>query len=116
MGLRLSFFSTPQHRVFNYRPRYYDPHKERLEQLYEKYGKTPEGKLKAEAEAREEGIEPHKRYVPGESIRGSFQRSIEENRATAGNAKIKTLLALITIAAAFVVVYYLAEGFLKILK
>ena len=115
MGIRLSFFNTPEHRVFNYQPRYYDPHKERLEELYAKYGKTPEGKKLAEAEAREEGIATESHYIPGQSIRGAFRRSVEKNRAQAGNPKIKTIITFITVAAAFVVVYLLAEMFMKLL-
>ena len=116
MGLRFSFFNTPEHRVFNYQPRYYDPHKERLEELYAKYGKTPEGKKIVEEIAREEGIRSESQYIPGQSIRGAFRRSVEQSRAQAGNPRLKTILGLVTVGIAFIVVYFLAEGFMKMLK
>ena len=35
-----SFFKTPKSKIFDYRPRYYDKRKERIEQL-KKEGKSP---------------------------------------------------------------------------
>ena len=125
MAIRFTFFPTPQHKVFHYEPRYYDPRKERLEQLYEKYGKTPEGMKKAEEELAAEqtaaGADPaaqpasSKDYVPGSRIRGAFTRSVEESRRAEGNQKVKKILTLITILAAIVVAYYLSQGLVKLL-
>lgn len=124
MAIRFSFFPTPEHKVFHYEPRYYDPRKERLEQLYEKYGKTPEGMKKAEDElaaeqaasgdqASQPGVS--KDYVPGSRIRGAFTRSVDESRRSEGNQKVKKILTLITILAAIVVAYYLSQGLVKLL-
>lgn len=124
MAIRFSFFPTPEHKVFHYEPRYYDARKERLEQLYEKYGKTPEGMKKAEEElaaeqqsAAADGEQPavHSDYVPGSRIRGAFTRSVQENRRAEGNQKVKKILTLITILAAIVVAYYLSQGLVKLL-
>ena len=115
MAIRFTFFPTPQHKVFHYEPRYYDPRKERLEQLYEKYGKTPEGMKKAEEELAAEKEAPSKDYVPGSRIRGAFSRSVEESRRAEGNQKVKKILTLITILAAIVVAYYLSQGLVKLL-
>ena len=124
MAIRFNFFPTPEHKVFHYEPRYYDPRKERLEQLYEKYGKTPEGMKKAEDEfaaeqaasggqASQPGVSME--YVPGSRIRGAFTRSVEESRRSEGSQKVKKILTLITILAAIVVAYYLSQGLVKLL-
>ena len=34
MGFNFGFFGTPEHRVFNYRPRYYDEEKEALKEKF----------------------------------------------------------------------------------
>ena len=40
MAFGFKFWHIPEHRVFHYEPRYYDERKERLEEMYKKYGKT----------------------------------------------------------------------------
>lgn len=126
MAIRFSFFPTPEHKVFNYQPRYYDARKERLEQLYEKYGKTPEGMKRAEEELAAElaasgDAEPDSahsassEYVPGSRIRGAFSRSVEQSRRAEGSQKVKKIITLITILAAIVVAYYLSQGLVKLL-
>lgn len=118
MCAKISFFRIPEHRVYNYRPRYYDPRKERLQELYEKYGLTPEGKKRAEdefrAEERAEGRSDH--YVPGQSIRGAFSKARYENRSEEKRSPLKWIISFVTVAAAMVAAYYLAEGFVKILQ
>ena len=34
MGFNFNFFGTPEHRVFRYRPRYYDEEKEALKEKF----------------------------------------------------------------------------------
>lgn len=70
MGFNFGFFGSQEHRVFNYRPRYYDPAKEELK---EKFGKV-DGSLENEP------------YTPGNYIKGSlrdgnYQRTRNANRA-----------------------------------
>lgn len=98
----LFFFKTPQHRVFNYQPLYYDERKEELEKKIEN------------ARRREKG-----EYVPGESIRGAFGRSgrgrYDSPRSSSygQGRRIITLLSLVAfmIALVFVAKYL---GFLII--
>ena len=64
--MRISFFPTTSHRVFHYEPLYYSEEKEKLKQIYEKYGKewpedgakgiksTAKAELDAEVEAASE--------------------------------------------------------------
>lgn len=119
MCAKITFFRTPEHRVYNYTPRYYDPRKERLEELYKKYGKTPEGMQRAEeefkAEERAQGRIDH--YVPGQLIRGAFSKALYENRGQKeSKSKLKYLIGFVTIIAAMLVAIYLAEGFVKLLQ
>lgn len=128
--MRISFFPTPEHRVFNYTPRYYDPEKEKLRKIYEKYGKVYPGDEKASAvkaaedlkdvasysEVREildgnDGAQAeHHAYVPGQYIRGAYKEGLENSRRKAGNQKARRIIIFITLAAAFVVAWYLAQG------
>lgn len=116
--LNISFFKTPEHRVFHYEPRYYDPQKEQLQKIYEKYGKNPDGTPKVqgtEAEAEYNKIVSTQKHIPGESIRGSFQSAYKESRRSAGNHKIKTIITIIALILAFVAAYYLADSLVYLL-
>lgn len=113
MSLRIGFFSTPEHRVFHYNPSYYDPTKEHIEELRRKYGKekTDEEIVSLAAKDGETvEIKPKSTYIPGAAIRGSFRRSLEENRKEEGNKKLKRVIVLIALLAAAAVAYYLAQG------
>jgi len=93
--MRISFFSLPEHRVFTYRPRYYDPTKEHIKELEQKYAKDEEG---------------NKKYIPGLGIREAYRKGIEGERKQAGNMKIKNIILLLSLLAVFVVAYYIAQG------
>ncbi len=92
MGFRLSFFKTPQHRVFRYNPIYWDPEKEaRDERLYPDL--KPTGKL----------------------VRGSFQKALLDSRRHA-KGKADTLIRIIifiTLAALIFSAFYFTK-FLEI--
>ncbi len=114
----INFFKTPSHRVFHYTPRYYDERKERIANIYKKYGKNPDGTpIDPSKETKDDqGATYTKPYVPGESIRGSFRKGIEKHRREAGNKKVKRIITLITFAALAVAIYYVAIGLGQILK
>lgn len=52
----MPMFYVPKPRQFNYRPRFYDPRKERLEALKRKYAPNPEGATKEEVEYFEQRV------------------------------------------------------------
>ncbi len=124
--MRISFFPTPEHKVFNYKPRFYDENKEEMKKRYEKYGKQYPGESDSEKEITEKRENADKfdakeafkkdRYIPGKSIRGSFSKELEEHRKEAGNKKAKKIILYITLAAAFVAAYYLAQGLVTLLR
>ncbi len=121
MAFGIKFWHIPEHRVFHYEPRYYDERKERLEELYKKYGKTMPGE-EIEAMAKKEGLvdETGRRYIPGMHIRGSFRQTYEEKRLSKekDNSPMaiakKVILILTGIAIAFAA-YYLSKGFILLL-
>ncbi|MBQ0024589.1 MAG: hypothetical protein KBT00_02550 [Bacteroidales bacterium] len=97
MGIRIGFFSTPQHRVFNYKPRYYDATKEHIKELEEKYSKN-------------EDSSKEKRYIPGAAIQSAYRDGLDGMRREGGNRNLKRIIILVTLAAAMVAAYYLAQG------
>lgn len=52
----MPMFYVPKPRQFNYRPRFYDPRKERLEELRRKYAAHPEGASQEEVEYFEQKV------------------------------------------------------------
>ena len=117
---RITFFSTPEPRQFNYTPRYYDERKERLEELYKKYGRTPEGMRRAEAEAAlkdaAEGTPDH--YVPGSLIHGAYaraRRNSEEPRART-RSRMKKIMTVVSVLLIIVLAWFLGQGFLHLLR
>ncbi len=96
MGFNFGFFGTPEHRVFNYKPRYYDPQKDELKQ---KFGRV-DGSLEAKDD---EG-----KYIPGSIIKGSFRDgNYQEQRSHGGMAvKIIGAIAMILI---FIALIYVAK-------
>jgi len=52
----MPMFYVPKPRQFNYRPRFYDPRKERLEELKRKYAPNPEGASQEEVEYFEQQV------------------------------------------------------------
>ena len=121
MAFGFKFWHIPEHRVFHYEPRYYDERKEKLEELYKKYGKTMPGE-EIEAMAKRDGLvdETGRRYIPGMHIRGSFRQTYEEKRLSRekDNSPMaiarKVILVLTGVAIAFAA-YYLSKGFILLL-
>lgn len=52
----MPMFYVPKPRQFNYRPRFYDPQKERLEELRRKYAENPEGASQEDVEYFEQRV------------------------------------------------------------
>ncbi len=76
-----NFFPQPKHRQFDIHPRYYDPEKERLDNLKKKYEtQTPEDEKLAEAKIR---------------IRESFQREQKRPKGLLSNRKLLIYLVIL---------------------
>ncbi len=118
MCAKISFFRIPEHRVYNYSPRYYDPRKERLEELYAKYGKTPEGMERAESQLRAEeraaGKSDH--YIPGSLVHNAYRNQDFARREAPKKSPLRFLIGFCTLVAAMLAAYFIAEGLVKILQ
>lgn len=91
MGLfNFGFFGTQEHRVFNYRPRYYDEEKEALKEKFGAVDGTRE-----------------KNYAPGSYIRGSLRNG--NYSKTRGANKVQRVIGAVTLILAFVVIYLIAK-------
>ena len=122
MAFGFKFWHIPEHRVFHYEPRYYDERKERLEEIYKKYGKTMPGE-EIEAMAKKEGLideGTERRYIPGMHIRGSFRKTYEEKRLSqekenSAMSIVKKIILALTMIAIAAAAYYLSKGFILLL-
>ena len=83
-GFNFGFFGNPEHRVFNYKPRYYDPEEEERRRMFGDVDGSNE-------KAKEEG-----KYVPGSSIRGAWRDGNYKRTRTTGVITL-LLIALVLI-------------------
>lgn len=89
------WFGDQQHRVFNYRPRYYDEQKESRRQMFG----GVDGSLEEKAEKGE--------YVPGASIRGAFRDGAYARKRSGGKAH--TVIGIIGLALVAVILIFITK-------
>ena len=113
MAFRINFFKMPQHRVFTYKPIFFDPEKEEREE------RAAQLRAIREEEMRKKGITPDpetdlrtrtEHYVPGKSVRGSFKRPIYENRRRGSDNPLLRIVSILTIVALLVLLFYFADA------
>lgn len=94
MGL-FNFFGDNEHKVFDYKPIYYnkedDERRRRFGAVDGTDGKRPDGA-----------------YVPGSYIKGSF-RDGNYQRVRGHNKKIQTVIGIITMLLIFAVLWFIAK-------
>ncbi|MCR5840485.1 MAG: hypothetical protein K6G86_00230 [Bacteroidales bacterium] len=93
MGL-FNFFGENEHRVFNYKPIYYDPAEEERKR---RFGAV-DGTLEKE---KKEGT-----YVPGSYIKGAFR---EGARTRTPMKRVQTIIGIISLLMIVVVLWYIAK-------
>lgn len=72
MAFNFGFFGSSEHRVFDYKPRYFDPEEEALK---EKFGHV-------------DGTKDKEPYVPGNYVKGSFRDgNYQRSRQMTGKAQ-----------------------------
>lgn len=91
-----NMFGEQEHRVFHYRPRYYDEEKEALKQ---KFGKV-DGSLDRE---KEKGT-----YVPGSYIKGSL-RDGEYSRTRSNANKAQNIIGLVGLLLIGIILFNIAK-------
>ena len=95
MGFNFGFFGTPEHRVFKYRPRYYDEQKEALK---ERFGEV-------DGSADRNGGKP---YTPGSIVKGSF-RDGKYQQTRPGATRAQKVIGLVGMVLVFVVIIFIAR-------
>jgi len=110
MALKLSFFKTPKHRVFNYRPLYWDKEKEELQQRVAKAQEERDRELES-AGQRESSKEREGRYIPGKEIRMNFRRNLYESKRRPNSPFFMRIIILLSLLGLMVALYYIAQAF-----
>lgn len=95
MGL-FNFFGEGEHRVFNYKPIYYDPAEEERKR---KFGAV-DGSVDKE---KKEGT-----YVPGSYIKGSM-RDGNYQSTRSHMSKVQTIIGIVTLLLIVAVLYFIAK-------
>lgn len=91
-----NFFGDGEHRVFNYKPIYYDPEKEELRR---RFGAV-DGSLE---KSKENGT-----YVPGSYIKGSMRDGAYQ-RTRGHMSRIQTIIGIVTLILICAVLYFIAK-------
>ncbi|MCI2081822.1 MAG: hypothetical protein LKK19_02540 [Bacteroidales bacterium] len=109
MGM-ISFFDTPEHKVFTYKPRFYDPDKEKIKQAYAKK------RLKAEKQGEALPETGKDEYKPGEYIHGAYDSpKFEQKTSHVSNKGIRSIAWICSLILAFLIVYIIFDKFVPYL-
>ncbi|MBP5172777.1 MAG: hypothetical protein J6037_03620 [Bacteroidales bacterium] len=95
-GFNFGFFGDQEHRVFNYKPRYYDPEEEKRRQMFGAVDGSDE-------KARAEGT-----YVPGSRIRGAF-RDGNYQRTRSSRTRTQGIISIISLVLVVVVLIFITK-------
>ncbi|HJB44036.1 MAG TPA: hypothetical protein IAB87_04535 [Candidatus Coprenecus merdipullorum] len=106
--MNISFFKTPEHRVFHYEPRYWDERKEHREQV-----KNEALREKAMREGKEWKDEA---YKPGMYISGRLQEQARNSRRGSLNKNLTRIIGLVSVAIFFAFLIYFAKYYTVFLE
>lgn len=95
MGL-FNFFGESEHKVFDYKPIYYNKEEEERRRIFG----AVDGTLEKE---KEKGT-----YVPGSYIKGSF-RDGGYQRTKSHMSKVQTIIGIVSLILIFAVLYFIAK-------
>lgn len=87
------FFKTPKHRVFEYKPLYYDPRKEALDEKIENQRKRDAGE-----------------YVPGDHVRRGFNRIRFDSKRSSGTSPVVRFITIIGLAVLIAALLYFTDA------
>ena len=93
MGL-FNFFGDNEHRVFNYKPLYYDKEAEERKRIF--------GAVDGSIDRKNES------YVPGSYIKGSIRDGAYQQTRTHMN-KVQTIIGIVTMLLLAAVLYFIAK-------
>lgn len=104
MGINFNIFGTSEHRVFNYKPRFYDKDKEDRKEFF---GHPEEEKKDGADAAKDDSASEKKEYAPGTYLKGSF-RDGNYQRTKPAN-KSHQIIGLVGLILFFIVLIYIAK-------
>lgn len=93
----IRFFKLPKHKTFSYKPRYYDPIKDEVEERR----KLIEQELNGE-----------EKYVPGAHIKGNMRRHIKSSRADLKKNRLQTLIVRVLMMLIIIAILYFVQRYL----
>ena len=106
--MNISFFKTPEHRVFHYEPRYWDESKERREHV--------ENEALKEKALREGKEWKDEAYKPGMYISGRLQEQARNSRRGSLNKNLTRIIGLVSVAIFFAFLIYFAKYYTVFLE
>lgn len=112
MGFNFNFFGETEHRVFNYKPVYYDQEKEERKKFF---GDHDEAEAEDKEAEKAEGAEK-KAYTPGKYLQGSFRDGNYQRLRKSSSTKAQKIIGIVGLVLFFVVLYYIAQFYGMILK
>ena len=108
MGM-FSYFGDSEHRVFNYKPIYYNPEEEERKR---RFGRV-DGSLGNTASGESGKQSAKDTYVPGSYIKGAFKDG--NYRSSRGHAsKAQTIIGIVTMLLVFAVLYMIARFYMSL--
>ena len=129
MGFNFNFFGETEHRVFNYKPIYFDPEKEERKRFFGDHGQEDAANREAanrnatasadaanqDAAAQGNAAEEES-YTPGKYLQGSFRDGNYQRLRTSSSTKAQKVIGIVGLVLFFVVLYYIAQFYGLILK
>lgn len=91
-----NMFGDNEHRVFNYKPIYYDPEEEERKRRF------------GAVDGSDEKERAKKPYVPGSYVKGSF-RDGNYQKSRGNLKKTQTLIGIVSLLLLFAVLYFIAK-------
>jgi hypothetical protein len=95
MGL-FNFFGDNEHRVFNYKPMYYDKEKDEQMRRFHAVDGTLDSEMKKED------------YVPGSYLHGAFRDGAYQQTRNRMKS-VQTVIGIVTMLLIFAVLYFIAK-------
>lgn len=93
------WFGEQEHRVFNYKPVYYDPEKEERRRMF--------GKVDGSAENERKGEDGEMVHAPGSYIQGAFRNGNYARRR--GGSRVQSLIGVIGLVLVLVVLLMISR-------
>lgn len=105
MGFNFNFFGDSEHRVFRYKPRYYDEEAEQRRKFFGTVGSFAD-------ETDSDGNK--KEYVPGSYLRDSFRNG--NYQMTRKSGRTTRIIGIVGLILFFVILYFIAKFYALILQ